>query len=186
MRTVFCVVSWKVSRWPFQKSLAVEMDAMQTHMVSILSRIPKHDSEDWVGWIRRSRRLARNVCARIGFWSEAWARRTISWHEHVMRHPGILKDLLLWHNSDWLQAMRAHFVAQNGSEYTRNSFLAGRTGTRADGGRPQPRWDEGITLARAFLNSRSQSINGSNALSVTSRIREAVSQIYEFFTPADT
>ena len=51
MRTVFCVVNWKFSRWPFSKTIAVEMDSMQVNMVSILSRLPKLDSEDWA-WER--------------------------------------------------------------------------------------------------------------------------------------
>ena len=154
---------------------------MQTNMVSILSRLPKLDSEDWVGWLRRKRRLARNVCSRIGFWSEAWAKRQIDWHEHVMRASGVLKDLLLSRNSDWLQAQRSRFVAERGSASSRNSVLAGRTGTRANGGKPQQRWEAGICLARAFLRSRQVSRCNTNALSVSSRIRNAVSEVYQFF-----
>ena len=186
LRTVFCTVNWKFSRWPFQKTVAVEMDAMQVNMVSMISRVPKNDSEDWVTWVRRRRRLARNVCGRIGFWSEAWAKRTIEWHEHIQRHPGVMRDLLMWHDSHWLQAQRSRFVAADGSATTRNSLIAGRTGTRASGGRPQPRWEEGIGLSKSLLNTRGITLNGSNALSISSRIREAVSQVYQFFTPANT
>ena len=83
MRAVYSTVNWKFSRWPYQKSVADELDAMQSHMVSILLRIPRSGSEDWVMWARRSRRLARSLIVRIGSWSEAWAQRTISLHEHV-------------------------------------------------------------------------------------------------------
>ena len=69
--------NWKFSGWSYQKSVADELDAMQSHMVSILLRIPRSNSEDWVMWARRSRRLARSLIARIGSWSEAWAQRTI-------------------------------------------------------------------------------------------------------------
>ena len=181
MRTVFCTVNWKFSRWPFQKSIAVEMDKLQVNMVAMVSRYPKLASEDWVGWIRRKRRLARNICQRIGFWSEAWALRQVKWHEHVERSPGVLKDLLLYHSSNWLQSMRSRLVPANGSESIRNSVLAGRTGTRNNDGKPQPRWNAGIELARAYLQSRGICQRNSNAISVSSRIREAVTYIRDQF-----
>ena len=93
--------------------------------------------------------------------------------------------LLLFHNSAWLQAQRSQFVPAWGSASTRNSVLAGRTGTRANGGRPQQRWDAGICLAQAFLRSRRGSLANSHALSVSSRIRNAIREIYEFFNFAD-
>ena len=97
---------------------------------------------------------------------------------------GVLKKLLLFHNSDWLQAQRSRFVPESGSANTRNSVLAGRTGTRANAGKPLQRWDDGICLARAFLRSRREALSNSHALSVSSRIRNAVSEIYKFFNPA--
>ena len=101
------------------------------------------------------------------------------------RDRGVLNKLLLYHNSDWLQAQRSQFVPAWGSVSTRNSVLAGRTGTRANGGRPQQRWDAGICLAQAFLRSRRGSLANSHALSVSSRIRNAIREIYEFFNFAD-
>ena len=180
LRTVFCTVSWKFSRWPFQKSVAVEMDNMQSHMVSIFIGIPRGDSEDWVSFVRRRRRLARNLCSRIGTWSEAWARRVISWHEHVMRGSWVLSDLIQWKNSEWLEEQRARFVSSN-SLSSRNSLRAGRTGTRCNNGRPQPRWEEGVALARSFLESRPHALIGDNALSVGTRIRQALELMSEFF-----
>ena len=128
-RTVIASFLWKVSRWPFQKSVAIEMDNMQSHMVSIFIGIPRGDSEDWVSFVRRRRRLARNLCSRIGTWSEAWARRVISWHEHVMRGSWVLSDLVQWKNLEWLEEQRARFVSSN-SLTSRNTLRAGRTGTR--------------------------------------------------------
>ena len=93
----------------------------------------------------------------------------------------MLKDLLLHQNSDWLQARSSAFVPAKGSADTRNSLLAGRTGTRSNGGRPQQRWDAGVCLARHFLQSRGISLKGNNALSVSSRIRNAVAAVQEFF-----
>ena len=94
-----------------------------------------------------------------------------------MAASGVMKDLLLIRNSDWLQARRSRFVPQSDSATDRNSLLAGRTGTRANGGKPQQRWDAGISLARSFLRSRSGSLCSNNALSVSTRIRNAVSEV---------
>ena len=56
-------------------------------------------------------------------------------------------------------------------------LTGGRTGTRCSSGRPQPRWEEGITLAKSVVQARSMSQKGSNALSVGTRIREALFSI---------
>ena len=133
----------------------------------------------------RKHRLARNLCQKIGFWSEAWATRFLSWHEHVDRSHGILKDLLQFKNSTWLVHQRSRFVSSRGDASSRNTLIAGRTGTRTLGRKPQPRWEAGVLLARAYLNSRGISLNGSNAISVTSRIREAVRSVTQFFTGPD-
>ena len=93
------------------------------------------------------------VCfgVRLGFWSEAWARRTVSWHEHVMRTTGVMRSLVMFKNSDWLEAQRSHFVVETGSSASRNSLTAGRTGTRCNIGKPQMRWQACIALARGFF-----------------------------------
>ena len=41
LRSVFCTVNWKFSRWPFAKSVAIELDAMQVNMVSYLNAAPQ-------------------------------------------------------------------------------------------------------------------------------------------------
>ena len=102
-----------------------------------------------------------------------------------MRHPGALRNLLLTRNFEWLQAQRSRFVPADGSASTRNSLLAGRTGTWAIGGKPEFRWDSAIALARSLLNSRNHALIGSNALSVSSRIRAAVAEISQLFTGHD-
>ena len=93
-----------------------------------------------------------------------------------------MRNLLLVRNSDWLQAQRSQFVASNGSAARRNSLTAGRTGTRLNIGKPQARWDAGISLARVVLGSRSDSLSGSHSLSIGSRIRNAVAYVTEYLT----
>ena len=101
--------------------------------------------------------------------------------EHIECTPGVLRDLVLYHDSKWLQSMRSRFVPANGSESIRNSVLAGRTGTRTNDSKPQHRWDAGIEFARAYLQSRGIALGNKNAISVSSRIREAVSFVHQPF-----
>ena len=63
-----------------------------------------------------------------------------------------------------------------------NTPAAGRTGTRISNGRPQPRWDAGVRLAKQLINTRSRSLRGSQPLGVGSRIREAKKYLTEFFS----
>ena len=58
-------------------------------------------------------------------------------------------------------------------------FFAGRTGSRSQGGRPQPRWEEGIELARVVKDQRSIHVRGSNSLSIGSRVRAALLSLRE-------
>ena len=60
---------------------------------------------------------------------------------------------------------------------SRNSMLAGRTGTRCNEGRPQVRWEHGISLAREVLNGRNTTQKGGNAMSISSRIKNALKSI---------
>ena len=68
-----------------------------------------------------------------------------------------------------------------GSASSRNSLQAGRTGTRLNIGRPQPRWEAGVDLARSFLAGRGHHLRGGNSLSVGSRIRSAALRLAELF-----
>ena len=64
------------------------------------------------------------------------------------------------------------------SEYdTHNSIFSGRTGTRLNIGRAQVRWIDGVRVAETVVESRSTSVKGSNALSISSRIRESIKEL---------
>ena len=75
---------------------------------------------------------------------------------------------------------RSQCVASRLSNSNRISALAGRTGTRLNIGQPQPRWDEGVALAREVLQTRSVALKGAQPLGIGSRIRNAVSSLREF------
>ena len=70
-------------------------------------------------------------------------------------------------NAQWRQDRRAQFVN------VRNSLLAGNLGTRAAGGKPQQRWDDGVTLAKATLDQCPDRLRSSRKLSMSTRIRRA-------------
>jgi len=176
-RTVFACVLWKISRWPFQKSVAQELDATQCQMLAYVLPCVPGDYEDLDAFCRRRARQARNVANKCGMWSITWCERVVAWNEHLMRasayeHP--CTQLLRLHDSTWLMFKRALWVSQYD---TRNSVLAGRTGTRLNIGRPQVRWLDGVRVATSVCESRSVSKKGGNALSISSRIRESLNEL---------
>ena len=171
-RTVLASFSWQIGRWPYQKTIAVEMDALQNRMVAIIQRLPRHSEDSIESWWRRRCRQARLTCARIGNWSILWAKRVLAWHKHVQREEsrGTINSMLLeFHNDEWLWHRRAAFVPENGSQSTRLSVIAGRTGTRASSGPRQPRWEQGVSLAKQVLQTRETHARNTNPLSIANR-----------------
>ena len=61
-------------------------------------------------------------------------------------------------------------------------MMAGRTGTRLNIGRPQPRWEEGVALAESVLQTRDSTVRGNQPLGIATRIREAVNIFQEFLS----
>ena len=65
-----------------------------------------------------------------------------------------------------------------------NSLIAGRTGTRLNIGRPQIRWSDGTFLASTTKHARTGALVGKNAITVASRIKEAVTFIRANLAPS--
>ena len=173
-RTVFACILWKISRWPFQKSIAGELDATQCKMLSFVLPCVMNPDEDIDTYCRRRSRLARNVANKVGLWSVMWCERVIAWSAHLKRaqnyhHP--CNALINAHGNSWLQSMRSVFVTENS---TKNSVLAGRSGTRLNIGRPQVRWSDGFDVAKLVVEGRQVSLVGGNSLSISNRIRDAL------------
>ena len=153
-------------------------------MILVLMHLPRKSGELFEEWWKRRGKAARQLCSKIGFWSIEWAKRVVSWHEHVQRsskHNSIICKLVNYHNNDWLLQKRSQWVASSGGSSSRVTALAGRTGTRLNIGQPQTRWDEGVALARSVLQSRDITIKGRQPLAIGSRIRNAISTMREFF-----
>ena len=87
-------------------------------------------------------------------------------------HPCAL--LLRYHDSNWLLRQRSEWV---GVVDNRTSVIAGRSGTRLNIGRPQVRWTDGVECAKCVCDTRSVSTKGSNALSISIRIRDTITKL---------
>ena len=170
-RTVTSAVTWRMSAWPFQKTVAQELDNLQCKMLcKILPCVPRA-SETLDSFDRRRKRNARNVAGKIGLWSMLWASRSLAWHKHLTRGASyhFCYDLLNYHDQAWLREQRTPYVT-----CSRNSATAGRTSTRQNIGRPQVRWSDGVELATHIFETRNVSAQGSNAVTVSTRTREAL------------
>ena len=108
-----------------------------------------------------------------------WCKRVITWDKHVRRgakYKHICACLLEYNNNSWLMLQRSRWVPTDGDNI-RNSIFAGRTGTRCNIGRPQVRWEAGVTLARELIQSRGIASRGGNAISIGTRIRNTFAQL---------
>ena len=114
-RAVVSNFLWKISRWPFQKSVAILLDKTQCKMLSHILPCPIGVGETVDHYCRRRARLARNVSIESGAWSKLWCNRVGRWDQHVRR--GVVyhfcHDLMLHHSSQWLLLQRAVFTTEN-------------------------------------------------------------------------
>ena len=177
-RSVVTNFLWKVSRWPFQKTIAIELDKVQCKMIAIIVPCPRAVEETLDHYCRRRLRQARNVSQHLGFWSSLWSQRVLNWEEHLQRgqrYAHICTRLLKLNSDTWLQQQRSVFVASNSASTRndRNSLFSGRTGTRLNIGRPQVRWQDGCTIARTTKEARAISSRGQNARTIGTIIKEA-------------
>ena len=85
-----CVASrfvWKLARWPMQKTIAINLNAIQCKMcVGLLNCVRLH-SESFDIYERRRKRELRKYCSSQGFWSNLTATRVISLQGHIIRTP---------------------------------------------------------------------------------------------------
>ena len=157
-RVVARVLLRAVEPWPFSRSMASQIDALQKHMVACLLRLPKNPGEAVKDYMRRRARFAGSV---IGTpWSELWARNVVSWDAHLLRDWGVQKrfyhdgapHLILptswswapvlrqFHDNEWLSQRRTLRHKGNGD-------LSTRTRLRAAVGGVAARWEAGVQAA---------------------------------------
>ena len=160
-----------------QKSVAVALDRTQNRMLALLIPSQRLPGEDLDSYCRRRARTANRAGAAGGHWSTLWAKRVVSWQDHLDRHPEHLcSRLLKVQDANWLQHRRAQYVG-SGMSAGRNTPSAGRTGTRCTGGRPQKRWDESIAVCKTMLNDHGSMPNANTNSSIQNILTSAMLHI---------
>ena len=150
-RSVKPMMSYRCSIWPPQKQIAKELDAVQRKMISIACPTRRRPGEDSSQHARRKGRHASGLAKDAGLWSDHWFKRALAWDEHVGRSRSGCKwnlSLLAFHDASWLQQQRCTFAAVAPIRSNPWTVFAGRTGTRAQAGKVQPRWQEAIQKVR--------------------------------------
>ena len=178
-RTVTCCFSWKIARWPFQKSVARELDSLQCRMYAFMLPCEPQMHETLDSFCRRRLRQARSVATKVGLWSLEWCERLCKWDQHLKRGEryGHICFLLNQHKSaEWLLYQRSNLVN------IQNSISAGRTGTRLNCGKPQPRWSEGLPLARTIYEE--QEGGKAQTVTISTRIRDALKFVRDNLLPS--
>lgn len=136
-------LSYRCSCWPYQATVANEVDAIQAKMLSIAIPACKHADETVENYVRRRSRMAREKALSLGLWSTHWKKQFMRYNEHIQRsatHPA--KALLAYRDSAWLRQTRATFAVQARDPSAQApSLLAGRIGVRRLR-KVQPRWEE--------------------------------------------
>ena len=141
---VRAIASFRWSRWPFSKTYAMALDALQRKFLTSLMQVRKNDGEPYDAFIQRRHLIGGHLATACGRWSHAWARSVVSWDAHVRRahDDAAWSHLLLeWHSEPWLMMQRWLHSAPGQS----------RTKTRAYHGRVQQRWVAGVALAEATV-----------------------------------
>ena len=137
LRAVVPILDFKYSRWPPQRQIANELNAVQRKMVAILLRLTPTDGETREQFVRRRGRAARQLCLQCGIWSLRWFRRALAWDSHIRRE----RNDFTW-AAKIVDFRAADYLSQ------RRAFHNGRTATRSQPGYVSRRWHDGIALAR--------------------------------------
>ena len=173
-------------------------------MLSFLAKVPKLPGESLVVWFKKRNHVGRQLAVKSGLWSLNWARRVLDWDAHVDRSAewnSIAFRIKNYRGESWLRNKRLAFVSKIPG-FGRNRPEKGRLGTRALGGKPQPRWHEGVALAHEMCPNYVNSINpnslttprgslgtppgcgkANSSPSLGSRIQEAQSFLASLFNP---
>ncbi len=100
---------WKCSRWPYQKTIAIELENLQCQMIARCVKFERLPTETLDQYDRRRKRESRNIVCKHGSWAIRWAERVVNWHNHVLRAEArgfILPQLWRWHDRQWLMQQR--------------------------------------------------------------------------------
>ena len=141
-------LDYRCSRWPPQRTISLELEALQRRMVATILRIPQIPGETAADYVKRRGHVAGRHCRQTGMWSSRWFKRAQDWNAHLERprnrHSWPAR-LIHYMDSEWLIQRRLLFLPANSEN---RSCLAGRTDTRAMRGCVNMRWHDEIAYCK--------------------------------------
>jgi len=139
-RVALPIILFQCLLWPWSQTTAKRVDALQSHLIARMLRLPPLEGEDSKAYNRRRARAGSRLTSEHGAWSGSWSRRLASWIEHLHRHPACwITRLLRTRDHTWLGVRRAVF--------------AGKTRTRVIRQYVQRRYADGLIDWEKFLPS---------------------------------
>ena len=96
---------WGSESWLLTKSEKRLLATTQNRMLRRIAGPGRGPTEEWVEWVKRSTRVARQAArqTKIRFWLEAHLRSKWCWAGHVQRmcSERLAKRALTWRDSQW-------------------------------------------------------------------------------------
>jgi len=145
VRSVQPLFEFQCARWPAQITYLNKLDTLQRKMIASAFGLRKSPAETMEQHNRRSCRIAAPYIATP--WSHVWCKRMKTWSDHMARHPTLWPARISsLQDAEWLQVRRILCGSQ--------SMFAGPTRTRAERGKVERRWQEGLDIGQSFLRQR--------------------------------
>ena len=142
LRTCVCTVArFRWSRWPFTRTNADKLDALQRRFLYSLFPMSPRSHEPIQDFYTRRHRAASIIAGSSGKWSQLWASDLNNWDAHVHRKHdphAWSHHLLSWRGSEWINFQR----------FWNSAVGESRTNTRVFRGAVHRRWEEGLVNAR--------------------------------------
>jgi len=125
---------YRYGLWPFQRSAAIKVDACNSKLVAFICGSRPATEESAEAFCRRRRREVKfQIVNGKGRLSDHWAFKTVTWLEHLARHPGCPASRLLQQQTPmWLETCRV----LSGRSFYYPSDSGGQTMTRSGRGQP--------------------------------------------------
>ena len=73
------------ARWPFAQSRANQLNKLQRKMLAVCIPVVSYAEESAESYCWRRNKVISDVQSRMGKWSVRWARKQLSWCEHLCR-----------------------------------------------------------------------------------------------------
>ena len=141
-RSVQPLFEFQCARWPAQLTYLNSIDVLQRKMVSSAFGLRKSPGESMEQYKRRSCRVVAPYIDSP--WSHVWCRRQKTWSDHMARHSDLWPARICsCQNFQWLQMRRMLCGSQ--------LSFAGPTQTRAQRGKVERRWHDGLEFSKRFL-----------------------------------